>query len=162
MSKATSPHQVVIERTFDAPIDLVWRMWTEPAHFAAWYGPTGANIPVAKMDVRIGGSRLICMEVNTPSGPLQMWFTGEFLDIDEPHRLVYTEAVSDEHGHIKSPADAGIPEGGPTTTTVTIELEEIGGKTRMVLTHAGVPAGSPGESGWHMAFEKLATRLSES
>jgi uncharacterized protein YndB with AHSA1/START domain len=39
---------VVIERTFDAPIEQVWQMWTVPEHFQAWCGPTGATIPVAK------------------------------------------------------------------------------------------------------------------
>ena len=52
---------VVIEQMLDAPVDLVWRMWTEPEHFAAWYGPDGAAIPVARMDVRVGGSRLVCV-----------------------------------------------------------------------------------------------------
>ena len=46
---------VRIERTFDAPIDLIWAMWTEPDHFANWYGPMGATIPKAEMDVRVGG-----------------------------------------------------------------------------------------------------------
>jgi uncharacterized protein YndB with AHSA1/START domain len=44
----------VIERNFDAPVELVWRMWTDAQHFKAWYGPTGATSPVAKMDVREG------------------------------------------------------------------------------------------------------------
>lgn len=35
---------VVIERTFDAPPELVWQMWTDPEHFKAWYGPMGASI----------------------------------------------------------------------------------------------------------------------
>ena len=51
---------VVIERSFDAPIELIWAMWTDPDHFKEWYGPDGASIPVAKMDVRVGGSRLVC------------------------------------------------------------------------------------------------------
>jgi uncharacterized protein YndB with AHSA1/START domain len=124
--ETTNPNQVQIDRTLDAPIDLVWRMWTDPAHFAAWYGPTGANIPVAKMEVRVGGTRLVCMEMNTPNGPMQMWFTGEYLEIDQPHRLVYTESMSDENGNIKSPAETGMPEGSPTTTTITVELDAPG------------------------------------
>jgi uncharacterized protein YndB with AHSA1/START domain len=36
---------VVIERTFDAPVDLIWQMWTDPEHFKEWFGPTGATIP---------------------------------------------------------------------------------------------------------------------
>ena len=50
---------LVIESTIQAPTELVWKMWTEPEHFAAWYGPGGATIPVAKMDVRVGGKRLL-------------------------------------------------------------------------------------------------------
>ena len=33
---------VQIERIFNAPIELIWAMWTEPEHFANWYGPMGA------------------------------------------------------------------------------------------------------------------------
>jgi hypothetical protein len=69
---------VVIERTLEAPIDMVWQMWTEPEHFAAWYGPAGATISVAKMDVRVGGTRLVGMEMETPKGAMQMWFTGVY------------------------------------------------------------------------------------
>ena len=50
-----SQNSVVIERVVDAPPEFVWQLWTEPEHFMAWYGPTGATIPVAKMDVRVGG-----------------------------------------------------------------------------------------------------------
>src|SRR5262245_6940039 len=53
---------VVIERAVDAPVSLVWRMWTDPELFRTWYGPSGATIPVATMDVRIGGARHLCME----------------------------------------------------------------------------------------------------
>ena len=99
-----SPDAVVIERSFDAPLDLIWRMWTEPEHFAAWYGPEGTSIPVAKMDVRVGGTRLVCMEVQTPNGPMQMWFTGEYREVSENTRLVYTESICDEDGNVWSSA----------------------------------------------------------
>lgn len=52
-----SQDSVTIERTLDAPVALVWQMWTEPDHFASWYGPTGARVSVAEMDVRVGGHR---------------------------------------------------------------------------------------------------------
>ena len=67
---------VRIERTFDAPIDLIWAMWTEPEHFANWYGPMGAKIPTAEMDVRGGGRRRIAMEMDTPNGSMLMFFVG--------------------------------------------------------------------------------------
>jgi len=155
-----SQDAVTIERTFDAPVDLIWQMWTEPQHFAAWYGPDGATIPVAKMDVRVGGTRLISMRVQTPNGAMQMWFVGEYREVVDNKRLVYTESMSDEKGNMLSPADMGMPPGHPATTEVRVELEDVGGRTKMVMTHVGIPADSSGGAGWAMAFDKLAARVS--
>jgi len=129
MDIRSSKDAVVIEHSFDAPVELIWQMWTDPDHFRAWYGPEGASIPTAKMDVRVGGSRLVCMEVQTPSGLMQMWFTGEYL------------------------------EGHPTTTEVRVELDAVGAGTRMILTHTGIPEDSPGAAGWRMAIAKLTDYL---
>lgn len=156
---SASHDAVVIERRFDAPVDVIWQMWTDPEHFKAWYGPEGAAIPVAKMDVRVGGTRLVCMEMQTPNGPMQMWFTGEYREVVENERLVYTESMSNEDGNVTSPADMGMPEGHPMTTEVRVELKAVGSTTKMVMTHAGIPADSPGAAGWAMAFDKLAAHV---
>jgi len=147
---------LVIERIFDAPVDLVWQMWTDPDHFKAWYGPEGASIPVAKMDVRAGGKRLIAMEMRSPSGPMQMWFTGEFREVVENERLVYTESMSDEDGNVSTADMAGQH---PTTTEVRVDFEDIGARTKMVLTHVGIASDSPGAVGWTMAIDKLAAHV---
>jgi uncharacterized protein YndB with AHSA1/START domain len=146
---------VVIERTLEAPADLVWKMWTEAEHFKAWYGPTGAAIPVADLDVRVGGSRFVGMEMETPNGAMQMWFTGEYREVVPHERLVYTESMADQDGNVMSPASMGMPEGHPETTEVIVQLEDLGGRTRMVMTHVGVPADSGGAGCWAMAFDKL-------
>jgi len=148
----SSQNAVVIERRLDAPVDLVWQLWTDPEHFAAWYGPDGASISIAKMDVRVGGTRLVCVQMQTPNGPIQMWFTGEYREVVENERLVYTESMSDENGKVLT----GLPDGHPTTTEVRVELEDVGGRTMMVMTHAGIPGDSPGAVGWAMALDKLA------
>jgi uncharacterized protein YndB with AHSA1/START domain len=142
---------VVIERTFDAPLDLVWRMWTEAELFASWYGPTGASIPFAEFDVRVGGRRRLCMEITTPDGPMRMWFGGEYRTVEPPNRLVYSELVTDEHGNASDDSHS---------TEVCVELSEVADGTRVVMTHAGVPTDSPGAAGWEMAFDKLAATLS--
>ena len=147
---------VVIERSFDAPVALIWRMWTEPEQFKAWYGPDGATIPVAKLDVRVGGTRLVCMEMQSPDGPMRMWFAGEYREVVENERLVYTECMSDENGNVSAPTDMSMPGGHPMTTEVRVELQDVGGRTRMVMTHTGVPGDSPGAAGWAMALDKLA------
>lgn len=69
--------------------------------------------------------------MQTPNGTMQMWFTGEYLEVVKNERLVYTESMSDD----------------------------LGGRTKMVMTHVGIPSDSPGATGWTMAFDKLAAHL---
>ncbi len=153
MSDSTKTEDaVVIERTFNAPVDLIWQMWTQPEHFKNWYGPKSCSVPVAEIDLRIGGKRLVCMEMQKPDGSsMKMWTTGEHIEISPTNRLVYTESMSDENGNMVSMGGAQ-----PMTTEITIQLENLDGRTKMIMTHAGVPADSPGASGWNQAFDKLA------
>lgn len=156
----TEPHDAVsITRTFAAPPEVIWQLWTDPAHFAAWYGPEGAAVDVATMDVRVGGRRLFAMHVDTPGGPRDMWFTGEFREVVDSQRLVYTESMSDPDGRVLPPEELGLPESHPATTEVRVELERTDLGTTMVMTHLGVPPDSPGAAGWNMAFDKFGRRL---
>jgi len=160
--RTMSDNAIVIERTFAASVARIWQMWTDPEHFKQWYGPQGASVPVAEMDVRVGGKRVVCMQFTTPDGPMQMWTGGEFTEIVPNERLVYTESQTDENGNILDPAEMGMPEGTPATTTVTVELHDLDGSTRMVMTHAGVPTNQEGaNAGWNGAFDKLVAYLDE-
>ncbi|MEO0565076.1 MAG: SRPBCC domain-containing protein, partial [Chloroflexota bacterium] len=89
---------LVIERVLDAPVDMIWKLWTEPEHFKQWYGPNGMQVPVAEMDLRVGGVRRVCMEMQTPDGTMQMWTLGAFTEIVINERLVYTEQYTDPEG----------------------------------------------------------------
>lgn len=146
---------VEIERTFDAPIATIWQMWTEAEHFASWYGPVGATIPTCTMNVEVGGTRHMCMEMETPNGTMQMWFVGEYREISPMTRLVYTESMSNEAGDVLTPADMGMPGDGPSVTEVVVELTEAGDQTHMKMQHIGIPHDSPGGMGWNMALDKL-------
>ena len=145
----TREHAVRLQRTFNTAPPTVWRMWATASEFAAWYGPDGATVEVVEMDVRVGGRRHFSMSMQTPDGEMQMWFVGEFREVDEPHRLVYTEAMADAEG---TPGPGG-------ETVVEVEFHEVGGATEITVTHHGVPAGSPGEAGWSMALQHLTDRL---
>lgn len=157
----TDTKDVQIERTFSAPIDLIWSMWTEAEHFANWYGPMGAKIPKAEMDVRVGGRRHIGMEMETPNGPMKMFFIGEYREIDPKTRLVYTESMGDADGNPMTAEQMGMPAGASMETSIIVELEDLGDQTKMVMTHVGVPADSPGGQGWNMAIDKLEARIAE-
>ena len=156
MSKNTvTKDAIVIERTFNAPVNLIWQLWTQPAHFQNWYGPQSASVPVAEMDVRVGGKRLICMEMQRTDGSMKMWTTGEYIEVIPNERLVYSESMADENGNVMSASDMGMSEGFPMTTEVIVVLEDLGGRTKMTMTHAGMPANQGASSGWEQAFAKM-------
>ena len=150
----TAQDRLVMERSFDAPVSLVWQLWTEPEHFKAWYGPEGATITTAEMDVRVGGTRRVCMEIGTPSGQMRMCFSGAYREVVVNERLAYTESLADGPGN-PMPASGG-SDGHSATTLVTVTFTESAGRTSIVLTHEGIPADSPGATGWAMALDKLA------
>jgi uncharacterized protein YndB with AHSA1/START domain len=155
---AISKDAIVIERTFDAPVDLIWKLWTQPEHIKNWYGPKGFTVSVADMDVRVGGKHLICMERQTPDGTMKIWTVGEYTEVVPNERLVYTDSPADEHGNLALPSTYGMSDDEPPLiTVVTVLLEDLGGRTKMVVTHAGVPADEGGASeGWEQALVKMA------
>lgn len=163
MNTSETAPAVIITRTLAAPIDTVWSMFAEAEHFGAWYGPEGAELEVHRFEAEPGGGRLVCMRMPTPQGTHEMWFTGEFVELTPPTRLVYTESVCDATGRVLTAAEMGMPDGAPMTTRVIVALTRIesgaDGATQLTLTHEGIPAGSPGEMGWQMALDKLAARL---
>lgn len=153
---------VKIQREFEAPIENVWNMWTDPELFKRWYGPMGMSVPIAEMDVVVGGVRKVCMEMKSPERTMSMWFTGVYKEVNRPSRLAYTESMCDEGGTIISPQSMGMPEGHPDITEVIVELSEVDGKTTMTMVHVGVPEGSAGDGGWNQAFDSLDQLIRQS
>ncbi|MEL6685009.1 MAG: SRPBCC domain-containing protein [Pseudomonadota bacterium] len=149
------PNWVRLHRTFDAPIDVIWKIWTDPDLFKQWYGPMGMSVPTAEMDVTVGGTRKVNMVMLTPEREMSMWFIGVYKELNAPHRLVYTESMCQPDGTLIPPSAMGMPEGSPDVTEVIVELSEDDGKTQMTMVHIGVPAGTAGEGGWNQALDKL-------
>lgn len=76
-----------IDRVFDAPRELVWRLWRDPEHMVRWHGPEGHALLECDIDFRVGGKWRRCMS----NGPGHAhWISGEYLEIDEPGRLSFT------------------------------------------------------------------------
>src|SRR5262249_31067237 len=52
---SSGKEKFVINRTFDAPIDLMYKMWTDPEHLLKWMGPAGTQMQFIRADIRAGG-----------------------------------------------------------------------------------------------------------
>jgi len=151
---------LVIERIFDAPVELVWKAWTVPEHIKRWWGPKDFTAPAIKIDFRVGGSYLFCMR--SPDGQ-DYWSTGVFREIVPLKRIVYTDSFADEKGNVVSADHYGMAADFPRELLVTLTFEDYqDGKTRFILRHAGMPAGEDSEMaqmGWNQSLDKLAEAL---
>ena len=151
--------QIQVSRSFDAPIEVLWRAWTEPEHFMKWYGPKGFTTPTCQIDLRVGGRHLWSMQ--SPDGR-QIYYTGVYKEIVPMERLVFTDSLSDAEGNVLSPSAMGMPEGSPESMDVTVTFEHKGGKTTVTVSHVGFGEGGDYAAvGWEQAFEKLAEVLSQ-
>src|SRR5205807_2929833 len=84
--------EITFVRTFDAPRELVFRMWTDAKHLAEWWGPRHFDNPVCEADARPGGPILIHMR--GPDGMVHV-MGGAYSEIIPPTRIVFTTSVDD-------------------------------------------------------------------
>jgi uncharacterized protein YndB with AHSA1/START domain len=139
---------ITITRVFDAPRELVWKEWTEPERFADWFGGPESEVPLStvSMDVRVGGAWRLTMFAQP--GRREIRWKGEYLEVVEPERLVFT--VSDRPGD-----DA--------YELVTVALADLGdGRTEMLFEQRGQMTPEQYEragSGWSSFFDYVEERL---
>jgi len=108
--------EIVLNRIFDAPRELVWQAWTTPEHLIRWWGPKGFRMTVQQFELKTGGVWKFTLH-----GPDGTDFPNQivFVDIRQPERLVYKTSDGEED----SP--------GQFETTVTLEAE--GDQTRLMM-----------------------------
>ena len=141
---------LVLERVFDAPRELVFRAWTEPEHFARWWGPAGSSLPFCTLDARPGGTLHFCHSF--PDYP-DVWVRGEFLEVAAPERVAFTCWFSDpEGGRVERP-------GFPAEMTILVALDEQGGGTLLTARHAGLVEDQGEVQGWRESLDRLAELL---
>jgi uncharacterized protein YndB with AHSA1/START domain len=87
--------EFVISRKFDAPLDLMFRVWTEREHLEHWWGPKGVEIFSCTNDYRPGGKMIYGMRL--PDGA-EWWGRWVYREISAPHKLVFISSFSDQRG----------------------------------------------------------------
>jgi len=116
----------VLERVFDAPRELVWRTWTDPALLPRWYGP-GAETIVHRLELKPGGLWLGEMRWGARSNYQRV----EYTDVVRPERLVWLHAVTDADWNVI--ANPMMPD-WPRVLLTTVTFDEDGARTRLRLT----------------------------
>lgn len=161
MTTKTETREMVIHRVFQAPVELVWKAFSNPEHLKRWWGPKGFTSPACTIDFRVGGKYHFCMR--SPEGQ-DIWTTGIYKEIVPNKKMVWTDCFADENGNVVSGDRYGMT-GLPEEFEVTLLFEEAGGKTKFTLIHKGFPADDMIEmveltqAGWNETLDKLAATL---
>ncbi|MBI2029604.1 SRPBCC domain-containing protein [Candidatus Gottesmanbacteria bacterium] len=156
-------NKLIITRVFDAPVEKVWKYWSEPEYFKKWWGPKIFSCPVSKVDFRVGGKYLHCMlGLEGDFKGKEFWSTGVYKEIIPLKKIVSTDSFADENGNVVPASHYGMGKDFPMEMIVTVTFEDLGNKTKMILKHEGMPeSDSKGaQQGWSESFDKLAKEVS--
>jgi uncharacterized protein YndB with AHSA1/START domain len=127
MEKSLKNRQLEIERLLDAPVELVWEVWTNPEHLKHWWGPDGFTNTISKMEMKVNGAFNLTMH-----GPDGKDYRNEsiFTHIEKPNRI--------EYDHMTGPKfHAAIvfeKQGNKTLMIWTMTFESVDQKEHVVKT----------------------------
>ncbi|QII47431.1 SRPBCC domain-containing protein [Bacillus paralicheniformis] len=118
---------LVMERSFEAPRELVFKAFSESAHLESWWGPKGWQTANSRFEFQPDGVWLYCMECRDEN---QGEFYGRkscgkavFQEIAAPERIVYTDMFTDEEGNVIP----GMPE-----ILIEVYFKEHGEQTNLI------------------------------
>jgi len=143
---STADRELRISRTLNAPVELVWEVWTNPEHIKNWWGPNGFTNTILKMEVRVGGEWLLTM--HGPDGT------------NYPNKHVFKEII---------PLKKIVMQHFNPNFLTTVEFEDLGGKTQLNWcglfesseAMAVVVKAHKADEGMKQNVEKLGKYLSE-
>lgn len=152
--------EVTLVREFDAPLERVWKAWTDPKQLMQWWGPDNVSIPECEIDPTVGGKFYIVMEAGEAMGPYKgtKWPMLAEFTVLEPHtKIAYTAQAWTE----------GMKEDTLIDQSTEITLSEEAGKTKVevkaIIYKTGPKAGMAVqgmEMGFTQQLQKLSTFLS--
>jgi uncharacterized protein YndB with AHSA1/START domain len=136
--------ELVIRRTYDARLDLVWKVWSDPEHAKHWWGPKGFTAPVVELDARPGGKWRSLMIA--PDGT-EYWQHGVYQEVIPKKKVSFTFIWDEEPDH---------------EMRVTFSFAARGNKTEITFRQTGFKSADERDGhqgGWNESFDRLAEYL---
>jgi len=156
----TQTFDVVITRVFDAPVEEIWKAWSDPEYVMRWWGPTGFTSPSAEMDFRVGGASLVCMRAPAEYGGQDIYHTWTYTTIDPYERIEFVSNFADKDGRHLDPAAMGMPPGVPYDVPHMITFKAAGdNRMEMTVTEYGYTteqARDLSRAGMEQCLDKMA------
>lgn len=156
----------VINRTFEAPIEQVFEMWTNPEFFSKWLPPVGFTMEYFESDIKQGRTTSYRM---TNGDTVDHYGKMNYKEITPVHRLVYMQCFTDQSGNLSKPpfennwpdyvlATVTLAEEGPNETRVTV-VWEVYGEATEIEKKTFIEARAGMTMGWTGSLDKLEELL---
>ena len=153
---------LVVTRIIDAPLEMVWKAWTDPEQVKRWWGPKNYISPTCKIDLREGGKYIFCMRAPEDQGGQDSYTSGVYKKIVPMERLEFTQSLSDQDGNRIDPAQLGMPPDFPKEIRTVIVFKAKGNMTELTITEYDWPVSQMyvySLAGLHQSIDKLAEIL---
>lgn len=127
--------QIEVTRTFNVPIEMVWKLWTDAELVKRWWGPKHYTSPVAKIDFRVGGKSIVSMLAPKEMGGQEHYSVWEYVKIIQLQTIEYIHSLSDNKGNKVNPTDVGMPPDFPRDVRTVVIFKKLEkNKTEMTVT----------------------------
>jgi len=150
---------LVINRTFNAPLEEVWKAWSESEYIKQWWGPHGFTAPVADINFREGNKSLVAMNHPDMGTFYNTWM---YTKIEPMEQIEFISRFADENGRTLSPTEAGlpVPDGIPDEVRHVITFKSLGdNRTELTIEEYGYTTNQAMElskMGMEQCLEKMA------
>lgn len=127
--------QIEVTRTFNAPVEMVWKVWTDPELVKRWWGPKQFTSPVAKIDFRVGGRSVVSMKAPDEMGGREYYSVWEYVKIIPHNTIEFIQSLCDENGKKVHPAHLGMPADFPADIQTIVTFgSKPDNQTEMTVT----------------------------
>ncbi len=160
--ESNDKRDIVITRILNAPVQTVWRLWTDPTAVTGWWGPEDYTSPSAIIDLREGGTYVFSMLAPADQGGEVSYTGGTYKKILPLERLEFTQNLTDETG--RPLAADKLPAGFIQNVHTIIEFRDVNGLTELTITEKGWARSLMSVfayAGMHQSLDKMAASLSK-
>jgi uncharacterized protein YndB with AHSA1/START domain len=127
--------KIEVTRTFYAPVEMVWEVWTNPELIKRWWGPKHYTSPVAKINFQEGGKSIVSMQAPKEMGGQVFYSVWEYVEIIPLKSIEFIQSLSDEEGNKTDPVKLGMPSDFPLDIKTVVTFKEISAnETEMTVT----------------------------
>ena len=116
---------VQVSRVFDAPVEEVWKIWTEPKYVKQWWGPDKFTCPLANINFEEGKTSLVCMEAPKEFGGQLYYNIWTYTKIVRFQSIEFIQNLADENGVKQKPTAVGMPADFPEDVKTVVLFKVI-------------------------------------